>query len=205
MPTLRTQLLEMIHDAYPEDFKGLDPSKVLGEDVFEPRPHPNAVLNLFVQQKVTSALPMAYYMAARRGLDSLMNTRLPSDATLSGQTLRCAIRGLMTLRETELKETHRVVFTTFNCVGCSSTDCLSRYMKGLLGAEIIGALRPIFDRITGCAVGGTRILQVLSASDFAEGTGSKFCQVCAEKMQAAHGELRREAWTALPEVFCLKG
>ena len=206
MPTLRAQLLEMIHSAYPEDFRGLDPSKALGEDVFDGlKPHPNAVLNLFAQQKVTSALPMAYYMAARRGLDSLMNTRLPSDATLSGQTLRCAISGLMTLREMELKETHRVVFTTFNCVGCSSTDCLSRHSRGLLGAEIIGALRPTFDRIAGSAVGGTRILQVLSASEFAEDTEPKFCQVCAKKMQEAHGEVRREAWAALPEVFRLKG
>jgi len=206
MPTLRAQLLEIIHDAYPENFRGLDPSKALGEDVFNGlKPHPNAVLNLFVQQKVTSALPMAYYMAARRGLDSLMDTRLPSDATLSGQTLRSAIRGLMALREIELKETHRVVFTTFNCVGCSSTDCLSRHLKGLLGAEIIGALRPTLDRITGSAVGGTRILEVLSASEFTEDTESKFCEVCAEKMQAAHGEVRRETWAALPEVFCLKG
>ena len=206
MSNLRTQLLEIIHEAYPENFRGLDPSKALGENVFDgPKPHPNAVLNLFVQQKVTSALPMAYYMAARRGLDSLMNTRLPSGATLSGQTLRSAMRGLMALREMELKETHRVVFTTFNCVGCSSTDCLSRHPKGLSGAEIIGALQPTFDRITGSAVGGTRILQVLSASEFTEDTDSKFCQVCAEKMQAAHGEVRRKAWVVLPEVFCLKG
>jgi len=206
MPTLRAQLLEIIHDAYPENFRGLDPSKALGENVFNgSKPHPNAVLNLFVQQKVTSALPMAYYMSARRGLDSLMNNRLPSDATLSGQTLRSAMRGLMALREIELKETHRVIFTTFNCVGCSSTDCISRHSKGLLGAEIIGALRPTLDRITGSAVGGTRILEVLSASAFAEDTGSKFCEVCAEKMQEAHGEVRREAWAALPEVFCLKG
>ena len=206
MQTLRTQLFEIIHDAYPENFRGLDPSKALGEDVFDgPKPHPNAVLNLFVQQKVASALPMAYYMAARRGLDSLMNTRLPSDATLSGQMLGCAIRGLMALREMELKETHRVVFTTFNCIGCSSADCLSRRSKGLLGAEVIGAHQPTLDRITGSAVGGTRILQVLSASEFSGDTGSKFCEVCAEKMQEAHGEVRRKAWGTLPEVFGLGG
>jgi len=85
MPDLRAQLLETIRDAYPENFEGLDPSKTLGENVFSaPKPHPNAVLNLFVQQKVTSALPMAYYMAARRGSDSLMDARLPTSATLSG-------------------------------------------------------------------------------------------------------------------------
>jgi len=206
MPNLRAQLLETIRDAYPENFEGLDPSKTLGENMFDaPKPHPNAVLNLFVQQKFTSALPMAYYMAVRRGSNSLMDARLPSSATLSGQTLRSAIGGLVALREMELKETHRVVFTTFNCVGCSSTDCLFRHCRGLLGAEIIGALQSTFDRITGSAVGGTKILQVLSASEFAEDTGSNFCQVWAEKMQAEHGEVRRKAWAALPDVFCLRG
>jgi len=202
MPNLRTRLLEAIRDAYPKNFEGLDPSKALGENVFDgPKPHPNAVLNLFVQQKVTSALPMAYYMAARRGLDSLMDTRLPTSATLFGQTLRSAMRGLMALREMELKETHRIVFAASNRVGCSSTDCPSR----LLDTEITGARQRTFDRITGSAVGGTRILQVSLASEFAEDTESKFCQVCVEKMLAAHGKVRGKAWAALPEVFGLGG
>jgi hypothetical protein len=203
MPDLRAQLLETIRDAYPENFEGLDPSKTLGENVFNgPKPHPNAVLNLFVQQKVTSALPMAYYMAARRGSDSLMDTQLPTSATLSGQTLRCAIRGLIALREMELKETHRIVFTikdTPNRIGCSSTGCPSRSSKGLSDEY-----QRTFGRITGSAVGGTRILQVVSASEFEEDTELGFCQVCAEKMQVAHGEVRRKAWAALPEVFGLK-
>ena len=206
MPNLRAQLLETISGAYPESFEGLDPSKTLGENVFdEPKPHPNAVLNLFVQQKITSALPMAYYMAARMGLDSLMDTRLPQSATLSGQALRSAIRGLMALRETELRETHRIVFTIKDApghAGCSSTRCPSRHPKGPFGAEIIGAYQRTFDRIAGSADGGTRILQVLSASEF--DTESIFCQVCVERMQAAHAEVRKKAWASLPEVFCLE-
>jgi len=71
MPNLRVQSLETIRDAHPENPEGLDPSKTLGEDVFdEPDPHPNTMLNLFVQQKVVSALPMA----ARKGSDLLMDT-----------------------------------------------------------------------------------------------------------------------------------
>ena len=203
MPNLRAQLLETVRDAYPKNFEGLDPSKALGENVFDgPKPHPNAVLNLFVQQKVTSALPMAYYMAVRRGSDSLMDTRLPTSARLSGQTLRCAIRGLIALREMELKETHRIVFKVKdapNRVGCSSTDCPSRGSRGLSDEH-----QRTFDRITGSAVGGTRVLQVLLASEFTEDTESKFCQVCGERMQAAHAEVRKKAWAALPEMFCLK-
>jgi len=208
MSNLRARLLGTIRDAYPENFEGLDPSKVLGENVFDgPKPHPNAVLNLFFQQKVTPALPMAYYMAARRGLGSLMDTRLPSNSTLSGRTLGSAISGLMALREMELKEAHRIVFAmkdASNRVGCASMHCPS-HPKGSMSAEIIGAYQRTFDRITGSAVGGTRILQVLSASEFAEDTESRFCKVCEEKMQAAHSEVRKKAWAALPEVFGLKG
>ena len=208
MPNLRARLLETIRSAYPETFEVLDPSKALGENVFDaPKPHPNALLNFFVQQKVTSALPMAYYMAARRGLDSLMDTRLPSSATLSGQTLRSAMRGLMALREMELKETHQIVFEnkdSTNRVGCSSTGCPSWSSKAPSNTGTVGAHRRVFDRITGSAVGGTRILQVLSANEFEEDLESRFCRVCVEKMQVAHAEVRKKAWAALPEVFGLK-
>ena len=65
MPTVQSQLSEIVRDAYPETFEGLAPSKQPGERVFGgSTPHPNEVPNLFVQQKLTSALPMAYYMAA---------------------------------------------------------------------------------------------------------------------------------------------
>ena len=89
MSTVQSQVLEVIRDAYPETFEGLSPSKPLGESVFIGQtPHPNEVLNLFVQQKLTSALPMAYYMATREGLNSLMGRNPPRDATLSPEVLR---------------------------------------------------------------------------------------------------------------------
>jgi hypothetical protein len=209
MPNLRTQILETIRDAYPENFQRLDPSKTLGENVFSgPKPHPNAVLNLFVQQKVTSALPMAYYMAARRGLDSLMDGRLRSGTTLSGQTLKSAINGLMVLREMELKEMHRIVFTFKDAAslpGCSSNDCPSRSLKGLSDTGVMQAHQWVFDRITpGFVAGGTKILQVLSVDEFVGDGGFEFCQVCVERMEIAHADLRRRAWAVLPRVFGLR-
>ena len=51
MPAVRSQVLEIVRDAYPETFEGLGPSKPLGESIFAGRnPHPNEVLNLFVQR-----------------------------------------------------------------------------------------------------------------------------------------------------------
>ena len=208
MPNLRAQVLETLRDAYPENFEGLVPSKTLGENVFSgPKPHPNAVLNLFVQQNVTSALPMAYYMAARRGLDSLMDVRLQSGATLSGQTLKSAIRGLMVLREMELKEMHQIIFTskdTASFQGCSSKDCPSWGPKRLSGGGTIRTHRLAFDRIMGSMAGGTRILQVLSADDITGDGEPKFCQNCRERMEVAHADVRKKAWAELPRMFGLK-
>ena len=208
MLDIRAQLLENIRDAYPENFEGLDSSETLGENVFgEPKPHPNAVLNLFVQQNVTSALPVVYYMAVRGGLDSLMDVRLPSSATLSGQTLKSAMCGLMALREMELGGIHGIALAlgdTTEPACCSSMDCPSQNSKGPLEVGTTGAHWPIFDRIMGSTVGGTRIFQVLSASEIAGDTESKLCRLCVEKVQVAHTWMRKEAWAALPEVFGLK-
>ena len=205
MPGLRARLIETIRDSYPKNFTGLNPASMLGEDAFDgPKPHPNAVLNLFIQQEVTSALPMAYYMAARRGLDSLMDTRLPSSATLSGRTLGSAIRGLVALREMELKETHQIAFTikdAANRAACSSLGCST---EELSDTTIVGAYQRAFDRITGSINDGTRVLQLLSASELRADTESEFCQTCVERMQLAHAQVRRRAWAALPEVFGIR-
>jgi len=203
IPTARSQLLEVIHDGYPETFEGLTPSKPLGESIFSgPTPHPNEVLNLFVQQKLTSALPMAYYMAARRGLDSLMIRRLPQSATLSPEVLQLAIRGLMTLREMELKETHRLIFGSKTSRPCSSQNCPSR---NTTGPQTSDARQIIVDQITDSSQSGTKVLQILSLSDICGGDCHGFCESCVEGWEAEHAKVRKKVWTALPDVFGLKG
>jgi hypothetical protein len=131
MSAVRSQILDIVCNAYPETFEGLDSSRTLGERVFgASTPHPNAVLNLFVQQKLKSALPMAYYMAVRRGLDSLMDRHLPRDAILSPEILQVAIKGLLALREMELKGTHRLIFGSDNFRSCALPGCPSSNATG---------------------------------------------------------------------------
>jgi hypothetical protein len=77
-------------------------------------------------------------MAARRGLYWLKDARFLPSATLSGQTLRSAMCGLMALREMEFKGTHRTVLTlkdATNRVGCSSTHCPSQARRGSWARE----------------------------------------------------------------------
>ena len=207
MPAVRSRILDIIHDAYPETFEGLAPSKRIGERIFSgPTPHPNEVLNLFVQQKVASALPMAYYMAARMGLDSLMDTRLPASARLPPDTLRAAMKGLLALREMELKEIHRLILWSRGPRSCSWSECRSRDA----GLRVSKAHQEVVDRIADSAHSGTRILEVLSlkevfGADWAAFWNDGFCDNCVEDWEAAHADVRKKAWGTLPGVFGLNG
>ena len=202
LPGVRSRLLKVVRDAYPEDFEGLIPSKRLGERVFSGRtPHPNEVLNLFVQQEITSALPMAYYMAARRGLHSLINPHHSASTRLSREILEVAIEGLMALREMELKETYSLI--SESAVFClpSPQNCASpkRFGPGLSDAE-----REVVEKITGSSQPGTKILQVLSWSDVCGNEFPGVCERCVERWEFGHAGMRKKAWAALPGVFGMK-
>jgi hypothetical protein len=205
MTVVRSQLLEVVHDAYPDTFEGLTPSRPLGENVFSgPTPHPNAVLNLFTQQKLTSALPMAYYMAARRGLDSLMDRHLPRNATLPSDILQVAIRGLLALREMEFKETYRLIFGSSGSRSCSQFK-LSCTAYNATGSRLSEARQKVADRITDSAHSGTNVLQILSLGEVCGGDCFGFCGNCVEGWEVGHADVRKNAWTMLPDAFGLKG
>ena len=185
MPAIRSQLLRVVRDAYPETFEALSPSKPLGESVFSGRaPHPNEVLNLFFQQKLTSALPMAYYMAVRRGLDSLMDRRLPVIARLSPDILQVAIRGLMDLREVELYETHNLIFGPKGSHPCSGLRCPSRTPAV---PAALGAYRKVFEHTVGSSQSGTKVLQVPEFYEDCGGdlqcVGPGICSSCVERWE----------------------
>ena len=202
MPAVRPQLIKVVRNAYPETSEGVKPTKSLGENVFSGRtPHPNEVLNLFVQQKLTSALPMAYYMAAGRGVDSLMNKSLPQRATLSPEDLQSAIEGLMALREFELNETYRLVLGSKASHSCPSSNCPSRDTAGPRASD---AHTRVINRITAASQSGTKVLQVLSSSSICEGNSDVFCESCVKRWEAGHVEVRRRAWNMLPDVFGLR-
>jgi len=71
---IRKALVEDIKGAYPTKWEDFEAARILGEDVFgSPKPHPNAVLNLFLQQDVKFALPFAAYRAGLGGLSALVS------------------------------------------------------------------------------------------------------------------------------------
>ena len=203
MPTVRSRLLEAIQEAYPEVFEGVIPTKPLGEKVFSgPTPHPNEVLNLFIQEGLTSALPMAYYMAVRKGLNSLMDRHLPRSATLTHDVLESSIAGLMAIHEIERDEVYYLVFGSRVSRPCSELNCLSR------PPAMPQSYKEVFDYIVGPPQLGTKVLQV---PEFYRGEGGnavrvfpRFCRDCVRRWEVVHADLRGKVWAMLPSVFGLK-
>ncbi|KAF9783269.1 hypothetical protein BJ322DRAFT_1110149 [Thelephora terrestris] len=197
MSALRYRLLEAVRDGYPDAFDKVIPTKPLGEVTFSgPIPHPNEVLNLFVQQKLTSALLMAYYMAARKGVDSFMDRCLPTSATLSPEILQTVIKGLIALRELERDEIHRLVLGSMGSHPCSSANCTSHKTKD---PRVSDAHQRVIDQIAGYSRPRTKVLQVLSLSGIRGG----FCGSCVKGWEDGHVGVSKKAWDMLPKVFGL--
>ena len=202
MSTFRNRLLEVVRDAYPDTFDKVTSTKPLGETFFSgPAPHPNEVLNLFVQHKLTFALPMAYYMVAWKGVDSFVDGRLPLSATLSPEILQTVIKGLMALRELEREEIHHLVLIPMTLHPCSSLSCTSLRTKD---PRVSGAHQRLVDLIAGSSRPGTKVLQVLSLSSVC-GDPDGFCESCLKGWEVEHVGVRKKAWDMLPKMFGLEG
>ena len=205
--TVRSQLLEFVRDAYPETFEELPPSGPLGESAFSgPTPHPNEVLNLFIQQELTSALPTAYYMLALRGIDSLTDGTLPRSAILPSGVLRSATLGLIGLRELELNQTNHLIYGSETLPPCSTSMCL---LRNPTGPEALDAYRKVSNHIVGSHRFRTKLLQVpefyVDCGGELQCVGGDICRSCVEKWEFGHADLRRKVWAKLPEPFRLKG
>jgi hypothetical protein len=149
-----------------------------------------------------SALPMVYYMAARYGVDSLMDKRLPQSAKLPPDILQTAIKGLMALREMERDETYRLVMGLKTSHTCSSAESPSRKTTAPRTSD---AHRKVIERITGSSQSGTKVLQVLSLSGIYGSDSHGFCENCVKGWEVGHAEVRRRAWSMLPIFFGLEG
>jgi hypothetical protein len=142
---------------------------------------------------------MAYYMAARKGLDSLMDGSLPQSATVTPEVLRSAARGLTVLRELELNETCYLVLGQSN--SCSSPNCPSR---NTTGPRVSDAHKKVVKRITDSSRSATKVLEVLSLRGVAEIESTGFCESCVKGWEDGHAEVRRKAWDILPHAFGLR-
>jgi len=118
---VRKALAEDLKSAYPTKLEDHERTKVLGEDFFGlPKPHPNAVLNLFTEHNVKFALPFAAYRAGLGGPSVLASER-PGTA-LPRLTLASIIHGIGGMRRTVVYAAATAY--TYDLATCLEKGCI---------------------------------------------------------------------------------
>jgi len=188
---VREGLVEDIKGAYPTKWGDFGTARVLGEDVFgSPKPHPNAVLNLFVGQNVRFAIPFAYYRASIGGFSALMSDE--PGTVLPRHTLACAIYG-MCVTQRMMPTTVRTISFVLNLIVCPDMACIlnvnvTPYEKR---TEAVGKLSDIMY--------SGRQGDVLSAPSL-EGVT---CERCTSSLVLWHAARRSACWEILPTAFAV--
>ncbi|KAF9783232.1 hypothetical protein BJ322DRAFT_142702 [Thelephora terrestris] len=187
--SVRDQLVKDIRGAYPtkwEDFQG---AKVLGENFFgSPKPHPNAVLNLFETEKVRFAVPFAAYRASIGGFSALVSDK-PGTA-LPPRTLATAINGMHVLRAAASNFAHMAVYVGFLRV-CSNESCTLNVEIGSVEKRVI-AMEKVCSAVIGQREGG-----LLSPPP----SGHLLCTKCAKHVEMTHAIWAPDIWKKLPPAF----
>ena len=186
---IRDQLVKDLEGAYPTRWEDFINARVIGEDIFgSPKPHPNAVLNLFEAQNIKAAIPFATYRASIGGFSALISDQ--PGTVLSRHTLTTAIHGMHLLQSMAVHAAHMITYGTELWV-CPDNGCI-------LGADT----SPIKPRME--AIG--RIYKALA--DQRQGgvlsppcLGHLLCAGCAHRVVAIHASYRKVYWEKLAPVF----
>jgi len=119
---VRDQLLKDLRGAYPIKWEDFQATKVLGEGVFgSPKPHPNAVLNLFKAQNVRFAIPFAAYRASIGGFLSLMSDE--PGTVLPRRTLAFTIFGMHCIQTSASNTARTIIYGGYLQV-CPDETCV---------------------------------------------------------------------------------
>ena len=187
--SVRNQLVKDLEGAYPTKWDDYRSAKVLGEEIFgSPRPHPNAVLNLFEEQEVKFAIPFAAYRASIGGFKALI-----SDApgtVLLRRTLATTIYGIHILQSMAAHSARMVAYRGDLWV-CTEKTCV-------LGADTtpiegrMEAVGKIYDALIDQSKGG-----VLSTPRLEH----LLCPKCAKRVEAIHEAYSSACWEKLGLVF----
>ena len=187
---VRDQLVKDVKGAYPTNWETYQTNEVLGEDIFgSPKPHPNAVLNLFLEQSIKFALPFAAYRAGLGGPSALISdkpgTVLPRFALVS------VPHGIGLMRRVMTIAAYSIVYNG-NLKVCREKACVLN--AGVDNTEgRMKALEKIFDVMVARSEG-----DMLSPLSF----GTLVCVDCGELLEQAHLGCRKElVWAALPSLL----
>ena len=187
---VRKQLLHSLEGAYPTKWEAYRTASVLGEGVFgSPSPHPNAVLNLFLEQKVRFAIPLAAYRAALGGFSSLISDK--PGAMLPRLTLACTIYGMEVMRGRVSKFAYSTI-CNMSAKGCRDKKCLINGDVGPTETSMAQRLDRICDAIIKEGKG-----EVFSSLSF----GRIFCAGCVKPAERDYAVWCKVVWKDLPRIF----
>ena len=184
--SVRDQLVKDLKGAYPTKWEDFQSAKVLGEDFFgSPKPHPNAVLNLFEAENVRFAMPFAAYRASIGGFSGLMSDG--HGAVLLRRTLATTVHGMHVLRSSASDAMRMAVY------GGSLHFCADE--KCILNPEVeerAVAMERIYSAVTGQREGG-----LLSSPSL----GHIVCAKSAKHVEVAHATWGSAVWEKLAPAF----
>lgn len=187
---VRDQLAKDIEGAYPTKWEDYQAAKVLGEDIFgSPVPHPNAVLNLFMEQKVKFAIPFAAYRASLGGFSALMSGE--PGTVLPPRTLASTIHGDGEIRRVMTQAAHTIAYKKNHLTVCPDKACALNVAIKSMGPRM-EALTKLYDAMICDRNGG-----MLSAPSL----GGLACAKCITEVESSHAAWRKTRWGSLSATF----
>jgi hypothetical protein len=187
---IREALVEDLKAAYPTKWEDFETAKVLGEDIFgSPKPHPNAVLNLFLEQRIRFASPFAAYRAGLGGLSALTSEK--PGTVLPRHTLAYIIHGMGRMWGTMAQGT-QVIAHACDLEVCPERTCILNV--GISHKKRrIEALNKISCGILKESEGD--LLSSLSLKNL-------LCADCAGRLEKIHRDCRKPfVWERLPRLL----
>ena len=191
---IREALVEDLKRAYPTKWEDFETAKVLGEDVFgSPRPHPNAVLYLFLEQSIKFGLPFAAYRAGLGGPSGLASDK--PRMILPRLTLASIVHGMEGMRRA-MTYAGQTIGYSWDVGMCSEMACASNVRMGP-GERRMEVLKKISDMIVSKSEGDVLSPLLL---------GNVLCAGCTERLKNSHRECRKQlVWARLPRLIGWKG
>ncbi|KAF9646652.1 hypothetical protein BDM02DRAFT_2983215 [Thelephora ganbajun] len=187
---VREGLVEDLKGAYPTKWEDFETAKVLGENVFgSPKPHPNAVLNLFLEQRIKFALPFAAYRAALGGFSSLVSNE--PGVALPRLTLATIIYSMEKIRHEMVRASHWIVYKR-NLRVCPQKACSLNVGINPIERRM-EVLKKVFDFMVDKSKGD--MLSPLSLGDLV-------CVNCARPLEDIYLGCRKSfVWFGLPSLL----
>jgi len=188
---VREALVEDLKGPYPTKWEDFVAARILGEDVFgSPKPHPNAVLNLFLEQNIKFALPFAAYRAGLGGPSALVSNN--PGTVLPRLALASVIYGMGVIRQTITHAAYGIVYGRDLGV-CPDRSCILN-----VGVNPAGARREALNKISDVMPFGEIGGDMLSPLSL----GTLVCVKCAKRLEKVHLDCRKAlVWEVLPSLL----